>query len=171
MPAYSFQQRFVPMVLDGSKCQTIRKRRTKGYAKPGDTLYLYYGLRTKWCKKLREETCTRATTIIINSNGHVYLFNKRLTDEVVVEVAKKLKAGKLPLPAAKEYTFVTLSKTEKDELAWKDGFRDEENNLPFSEFEIMLSWWKQTHELPFIGDIIYWQPNPANSTFSIQHSK
>ncbi len=49
MPAYSFKERFVPFILDGTKTQTVRSRR-RHPAKPGDTLYLYSGLRTKYCK-------------------------------------------------------------------------------------------------------------------------
>ena len=79
MPAYSFNKRFVPMVLDGTKRQTIRARR-KNPAKVGSTLYLYSGLRTSNCKKLREEKCKATTTIVI-TRFNLLLFERRLTDE------------------------------------------------------------------------------------------
>jgi hypothetical protein len=43
MPAYSYKERFVPMVKDGSKPHTIRSRR-KNPAKPGSkhTSYLFW---------------------------------------------------------------------------------------------------------------------------------
>jgi len=127
MPAYSFKERFVPMILDKTKRQTIRKKR-KGQAKPGSTLYLYFGLRTKWCKKLGEEICTDVKEIIITKEGYVYVGGTKLTH------------------------------AEKDQLAFLDGFRNEGSlwMTPEHCFDIMFRWWNQTHSLPFKGDIIYW---------------
>lgn len=126
MPAYSFKERFVPLIKSGEKKQTIRSKR-KYQAKPGDTLYLYYGLRTKFCKKIKETICTGVADIKILANGNVYVDGYKLTNP------------------------------ELDFLAFNDGFRHEDD--PKNKkgcFEIMLRWWRQTHELPFIGDIIYW---------------
>jgi len=128
MPAYSFKERFVTMILTGKKNQTIRKKR-KGQAKPGSILYLYYGLRTKWCRKLKEVICLCIEEIIITEKEAVFINGKKLT------------------------------KNEKDLLAYNDGFRNEEINLPERYtgcFNIMFRWWNQTHKLPFKGDIIYW---------------
>ena len=149
MPAYSFQERFIPMILDGSKCQTIRKRREKGYAKPGDTLYLYFAMRTKWCRKLREEKCTNARTIIITAEGNVLIFDRRL-----LYIPEKI--GLLYT-----YPHQLLNEQQRDLMAWKDGFRPEGSSPynPAGCFDIMLRWWKITHELPFIGDIIFWMPH------------
>lgn len=149
MPAYSFKERFVPMVLDGSKPHTIRSRRKKGYAKQGDTLYLYFGLRTKFCKKLREEKCIGVKTIIIDAAG-ITIFERRLTDmELDMTPVDQLGV---------EYWDLTLD--EMDRLAWRDGFRPEgtfQNNAPGS-WELMKRFWLQTYSLPFIGDIIHWDP-------------
>lgn len=149
MPAYSYQERFVPMVLDGSKHHTIRKRRKKGFAKKGDTLYHYFGLRTKFCKKLREEICDDVKTIIIGKKS-IMLFDRRLTDEELTLTP----FDKIKVP----YKFLTTSKS--NDLAWRDGFRPEGSNEKHTagSFQLMHKWWKQTHELPFIGDIIYWTP-------------
>jgi hypothetical protein len=95
MPAYSFKERFVPMILDGSKRQTIRNKR-KAQAKPGSTLYLYFGMRTKWCTKLKETTCRQVEEIIIKKDGTVTVDNKK------------------------------LSPWQKDCLAYSDGFRNEQ---------------------------------------------
>jgi hypothetical protein len=70
MPAYSFKERFIPLLKDGSKRQTIRKSR-KGQAKPGDTVYLYFGMRTKYCTKIGEGTCINRSAIIITEDGQV----------------------------------------------------------------------------------------------------
>lgn len=47
MPAYGFKERFITLILDGSKCHTIRaKRKGKaGHARPGDK---------RMCKELQE---------------------------------------------------------------------------------------------------------------------
>jgi len=140
MPAYSYKERFVPKVLDGSKNQTIRKRRKKGFAKIGSILYHYYGLRTRYCRKLGQSICKDVRTIMIKKNGAVIIFDTRLTDR---EVAKALRGNLMG---------IKLSDHAKNELAEKDGFYGVEH----SSFDLMYRWWKQTHQLPFIGDIIYW---------------
>ncbi len=118
MPAYSFQERFIPLIKNGTKTQTIRKKR-KGQAKPGSPLYLYFGLRTKYCKKIAERVCKSVVEIIIEGDGNVLIGGRK------------------------------LSTIEKERLAVQDGFEN---------FETMFLWWNQTHNLPFIGDIIYWAP-------------
>lgn len=66
MPALNFQARFAPLVESGEKTQTIRAFRKDGRdPKPGDTLYLFTGMRTKACRKLGEATCADALPIEI----------------------------------------------------------------------------------------------------------
>ncbi len=58
MPAYNFQQRFMPAILSGIKRSTIRARRKdRRDAKPGQTLYLFTGMRTKKCLRLGKSVC------------------------------------------------------------------------------------------------------------------
>lgn len=149
MPAYSFKERFVPMVLDGSKDCTIRARRKKGFAKPGDSLYLYFGIRTKWCKKLREETCTKVHTIIIQKDS-IIVIPRRLSDE---ELENTPCNEILP-------TVMVLSTKEMNLLAWRDGFRPEGSSSenPNGAWQLMKRYWMATHQLPFIGDHIHWNP-------------
>lgn len=52
MPAYSFKDRFADLVESGEKRQTIRPVRKRPTV-PGDTLFLYRGMRTKQCRRLR----------------------------------------------------------------------------------------------------------------------
>ena len=54
MVAYNFQPRFVPLIRDGMKLQTIRGDRAAfgRHARPGDRLQLYYGQRTKGCIRI-----------------------------------------------------------------------------------------------------------------------
>lgn len=146
MPAYSFKERFVTMVKDGSKPYTIRARRNKGFAKPGDKLYLYYGMRTKFCVKLREEICTDVKTIHITKSGDVYLYNYRLSDyQCDLLLNKKYKHGRKLTPG------------EKMTLAFRDGFRTGKAISP-EDWNLMFRYWSSMHQLPFIGDIIYWNP-------------
>lgn len=51
MVAYSFQRRFCDDVAAGRKTQTIRGRR-KRHAQPGEPIQLFFGMRTKHCRKL-----------------------------------------------------------------------------------------------------------------------
>lgn len=51
MVAYSFQERFCQKVVDCEKRQTIRADRRR-HARPGESLQLYFGMRTKQCRKL-----------------------------------------------------------------------------------------------------------------------
>lgn len=68
MPAYSFKERFVPRVKDGSKKQTIRAKR-KHQIKVGDPVYLYYGMRTKHCMKIGEGVCIDVNDILISKHN------------------------------------------------------------------------------------------------------
>lgn len=69
MVAYSFNKRFVPMVRDGMKLQTVRAHR-KRHAQPGERLQLYFGMRTKHCKKIvADPICTAVLPIEIAFDG------------------------------------------------------------------------------------------------------
>lgn len=64
MPAYNFQKRFVPMIRNGQKPHTIRKRR-KHPTNVGDVLKLYTGMRTKNCHQFAEATCSKIIPVVI----------------------------------------------------------------------------------------------------------
>lgn len=66
MPAYNFQRRFAPLIRQGVKRSTIRRRRKDGRdAKAGETLYLFTGMRTKKCTRLLETRCEKVSRIRI----------------------------------------------------------------------------------------------------------
>ena len=67
MPAINFQERFADAVETHQKRQTIR-RVWKRPIKPGDTLYLKMGMRTKRCRKLRTAVCLSVTKTTIASD-------------------------------------------------------------------------------------------------------
>jgi hypothetical protein len=126
MPAYSFKERFIPLIKSGEKRQTIRRIR-KYPVRPGDSLYLYYGLRTKNCRLIMETTCQATEKIRIGKNGSVLIKGRPITQ------------------------------SDKDILAYLDGFRNQDRETQITGcFNIMMRWWRQTHELPFSGEIIHW---------------
>jgi hypothetical protein len=66
MPALNFQARFADLVETGKKRQTVRAQRRDGRApKAGQMLYLYAGMRTNGCRKLREARCKAVRPIRI----------------------------------------------------------------------------------------------------------
>lgn len=87
MPAYSFKEQFIELIKSGVKAQTIRGKR-KHQAKKGDTLYLYYGMRTKWCTKIGEAVCRRADDITISERGSVFVNGEKLDANGTHSLAK-----------------------------------------------------------------------------------
>lgn len=66
MPALNFKPEIASRYEDGSKVHTLRVYRRDGRnPKPGETLYMYVGQRTKNCRKLGEEKCLLARPIQI----------------------------------------------------------------------------------------------------------
>lgn len=120
------------MILDESKGQTVRahRRGRSRHARVGETVYLYYGMRTKFCRKLGEGICTAVVDIEINALGQVWLDGKLLTDE------------------------------DRDLFAFDDGFRPAGTSLldPAGAFTHMLLFWRTHNELPFSGVVIFWDP-------------
>jgi hypothetical protein len=160
MPAYSFKGQFVPYVEEGSKPHTIRNRR-KYPVKIGDTLYLYFGLRTKYVRKLREEICTDVRSISISERFGIVLYT-RLLDRHELDLARKNSVHQ-SLPIL--FYNTSPGNISTDRFAWRDGFRPEGTTIhkPDGSFDLMLRFWKQTHELPWAGDIIYWEPKKIKS--------
>jgi len=153
MPAFSFKERFVPMVKDGSKPGTIRAFR-KYPIKVGQLAHLFYGMRTKYCTKLidpspviRETRC-----VLLTAKGILYLFE---TNWIAPALREEILNGR-------GFSEVgnwkgTKNINEKDRFAWEDGFRH--SDAPLQQdgcFEIMLRYWKQNNGLPFIGTHTLW---------------
>jgi hypothetical protein len=133
MPALSFQKQFVDAVESGEKRQTIRKYRKDGRdPKPGDTLYLYTGMRTKACRKLGEAKCLSAAEI------RIYRLQPESND--IVEVFDD---GRL---IWSPYLFDNLFRAKR-QFAQLDGFKG---------WPEMLQWFEKTHGLPFEGVLIRW---------------
>lgn len=89
MPVLNFKKQFAPMVESGLKRQTIRARRKDGRnPQPGQTLYLYTGMRTTGCRKLKEVICKSCETIVIEEVNIIVGRNLLSVDEKYV-MAKK----------------------------------------------------------------------------------
>jgi hypothetical protein len=70
MPALNFLKRFAPLVESGTKRQTIRPRRKDcRNPQPGQTLYLYTGMRTQYCRKLKEAKCIASIPIVFEGRN------------------------------------------------------------------------------------------------------
>lgn len=122
MGLYNFQSRFVPKILSGEKTHTIRATRANP-DKPGNTMHLYTGLRRKGAKLLMRTQCVRVEEIEIKDGAFF--------DENHASVS---------------INGVKLDRSEREELARRDGFDD---------FEQMIQFWRG--RLPFHGHIIHWK--------------
>jgi hypothetical protein len=168
MPAYSFKKQFVQFVIDGNKTHTIRRFRKKAVM-PGNTLHLYYGMRTKYCKKLRQEKCYLSESIAIGNTGNVIILGRPFLAEKEIIKLKRL----VQQPDTWIYNELwgiparSLNEQEKEELAWRDGFRPEGTTFetPTGCFASMLQFWSKTHDLPFVGNIIHWDPSKDHPYF------
>lgn len=151
MPAYSYKERFVPLILEGSKKHTIRARR-KHVPKAGQMAYNYFGMRTKFCRKLNESKIAVVKGISI-TNEHGIVLYERALDDMELEVAK-IDPLNVNLPLGQ-----ILHSDMRDAFAWNDGFRPEGScpGYPIGAYDLMIRFWKQTHDLPFTGDVISWQ--------------
>lgn len=105
MGLYNFQSRFVPKILCGEKTHTIRAKRVNP-DKPGNTLHLYTGLRTKKAKLLMRVLCIRVEGIKIDCTP-----------------------GGEPTNIAIEG--IWLSKSEREAFARRDGFENFADMMAF----------------------------------------
>jgi hypothetical protein len=87
MPAYNFKPQFVDDVESGVKLNTIRPRRKKPPTKVGDTLFLYTGMRTNNCRRLRKAICTDIKGAVIWEGG-VNIGGLDLNTEQIEALAK-----------------------------------------------------------------------------------
>ena len=170
MPALSYKERFVPMVKDGSKHQSIRAFRKRFLFMPEQTLMHYFGMRTKHCYKIRENTiCKDVETIFIFKDGTVVLGPPMEESEAMFCLKNYLTDQNRDIYPKNFYMdgkyvqhhVEKLNRKEKDQLAWNDGFRlhDRKGNTYTDTtgcFAVMRRWWNQTHDLPFTGQLIKW---------------
>ena len=85
MPALNFMKEMAPKVESGEKTHTIRARR-KNPISPGDTLYLYTGMRHKSCRLLKKTHCQYTCEIKI-TESFVKIDGQSLSRESIKNMA------------------------------------------------------------------------------------
>ena len=84
MVAYSFKERFVKPIQVGlsrvslsfdppPKRQTIRAVGLRRHARPGETLQLYFGMRTKHCRKIGDARCISVAPVKILIHNRTFI--------------------------------------------------------------------------------------------------
>lgn len=101
-------------------------------------------MRTKYCRLIGEAICWATQKIRITEKG---MFLGEYTDT------------QQTLGIYSDSVFWPCTLEMQDSFAWKDGFRPEGSTAddPAGAWELMLRFWKQTHDLPFSGVVIYWK--------------
>ncbi len=130
MPAYNFQKQFVPLIIDGQKPHTIRKRR-KHPTKVGDVLMLFTGMRTKSCRQFAEAKCVKIKPLrIYVAYKSIYVYDPESKN-----------------PSLTPEGWRIMSDWEERRLAKRDGFNSRDEFYKFFErykcdvlddFEIIL---------------------------------
>ena len=148
MPAFSFKEQFCAHVVDGSKTGTIRTFR-KHPIRVGQLAHLYYAMRTKQCRKLRDPIPIHTVqSIAIFETDTVVIIEKSWLTEM-----ERMEALRMKFPAP----FRILTPVEMDALAWADGFRNEHDPAQANGcFQIMKQWFGVTHGQNFVGNYIKW---------------
>lgn len=141
MPALNFQKQFAPAVESGEKQQTIRAYRKDGRdVKVGDKLYLYYGMRTKQCRKLGEAHCISVSRLRLLGR-HVATGNVNL---LYGNPGKRSGIDRFCVASSNDHG---NSRRRFNRFAKADGF---------SSADEMVEWFDKTHGLPFEGLLIKW---------------
>jgi hypothetical protein len=107
MGLYNFRRQFTAKILNGEKRHTIRLARLNP-DRPGSTLHLYTGLRTKAAKLLMRVPCVKVETITIKDGA--------FGDEN---------------HAAISIDGLPLDRSEREALAVRDGFENLEQMIQF----------------------------------------
>jgi hypothetical protein len=147
MVAYSFKQRFVQPIRVGlssvslsfdcpPKRQTIRRIGGRRHARPGETVQLYTGMRTRNCELIGNARCVSFGGVLLKWSEYQSF---DLFDIMEREPGVWRRAGKLrPI-------------VDLDQFARDDGFDD---------FHEMRDFWREMHGLEtFEGVIIKWEPS------------
>lgn len=126
MVAFNFQKQFVEPIEAGIKDGTIRD---KLRCKAGDKLQLYYGQRTKYCRKISDAVCVSTWEVLVTDQ-----------DVMCMEItpAKNNKAK------IKMYFGIEA----REQIAKEEGF---------TCWEHMRDWFKENKGLPYTGYLAKWE--------------
>jgi hypothetical protein len=159
MPALSFQKQFVPFVEDGSKQHSIRADRKRPF-KVGDTLSLFYGMRTKQCRLLARVPCIKVERMRIErARVWIYAVELSLDEKDLLAWTDGFRHTpdygqsfyKIPSGCICQGDGLLGMKcdAETHAVAW--------NTVTEGCFELMLSYWtKQPGGTSFEGQIVHW---------------
>lgn len=132
MVAYSFAPQFVQPIAAKTKRQTVRGYR-KRHARPGESIQLYTGMRTKHCRKILtpDPVCVDLRHILIAHGSH---------QPLLIEIDGR-----------------TLHRDEIEEFAIADGFG---GTVPdgFAAARMAEFWLKHHGHRSFGGVVIRWEP-------------
>lgn len=130
-----FKRRFAPLVEEGSKTHTIRRK--KRYPpKLGDTCHCYVDPRQKTMRLLGRFPCTAVQDIRIDRDPLWAMANIPLWVTIDGE---------------------ELSPDESDALFFRDGFREDAPSLgQYQHIHQAARFWADA-DFPFYGDIVHWK--------------
>lgn len=126
MGLYNFQARFVRKIRAGEKTHTIRGIRAHP-DKPGNTLHLYMGLRTRSVELIMRVPCVKVEEIEIEHHPERFLDSDPEMHTITING-------------------IELDRSEREAFAKRDGFES---------FDEMLEFW--AGRLPFKGHVIHWK--------------
>ena len=136
MPAYSFQQQFIPAIESGLKTHTIRAKR-KQRPRPLQPFYGFYAMRTKQCRRLFTSTITKVGDLVLTASGRKFAGFNAVVDGL----------HQFGIYPQIEIDGIRLADDEMEALAIRDGFK--------SLFH-MSGFWDLNKT--FNGDLIHWKP-------------
>lgn len=173
MGLYNFKERFAPRIKlwaenpehPDAKAHTIRAPRKGGREdKPGDTMYLYTGLRHKGAARIIEPVvCARAESVVIRGNPH-WPYEQRVSSvdlaheaEIFVgpfleNVLDDTKMQKAVISRPAFYGLERLDVNEREQLARRDGFDADKDGW---HWPVMIAFW--SGKLPWYGHIFHWR--------------
>lgn len=160
MALLNFQKQFADLIEAGTKRQTIRAAR-KYPIKVGDKLYLYTGLRTKYCRKLKTKfdkidekgktfvICKSVQDIIIEPE---FMWEKVLKENITHYVFR----GNIVL----DNIHITQSSGEEDRnaipLAEADGFKKYKGKERIYNLDNFYEYFYRNYGSSFKGQLIKW---------------
>lgn len=112
MPALNFQKRFVPLIQNGEKTQSIRSLGKRKF-KEGDKLYLYTGQRTK--------SCELVGTAVVSSIQRVWFYYR---DTKLIEAYIEKNACPHPLTNFGLLLLASFDGFDKDIAGFVNFFRE-----------------------------------------------
>jgi hypothetical protein len=141
MVAYSFKRRFVNPIRVGlskislsfdcpPKRQTIRAIGKRRHARPGETVQLYTGMRTRQCEKIGDGRCTDA-----------------------LEIRIQVSAGRIDIAPGTREAITHQKPQHLDAFAVSDGFADWADMREFWREE----HGDLARLGPFVGRLILWE--------------